>query len=129
MVSRWRWLARFGRQSKDVRSARGGDTTCPPTHHFAPGLQRVGMLSLGAILYVGILLINAIAILSEDRFLARSTQLPRDVTLAALTIRVCMVQLAGHLHNKCSKAMHTTKDMISPDTAVPVSLTLVSKHG
>lgn len=30
------------------------------------------MLGLGTILYVGVLFINAIAILSEDRFLARS---------------------------------------------------------
>lgn len=37
---------------------------------------RVGlstMLTLGSILYVGLLLINAMAVLSEDRFLARST--------------------------------------------------------
>ena len=31
------------------------------------------MLSLGSILYVSLLLINAMAVLSEDRFLARST--------------------------------------------------------
>ncbi|KAI0775926.1 Yos1-like protein [Trametes elegans] len=38
------------------------------------------MLSLGTILYVGLLLINAMAVLSEDRFLARigwSTQQPQ----------------------------------------------------
>lgn len=29
------------------------------------------MLSLGSILYVGLLLVNAMAVLSEDRFLAR----------------------------------------------------------
>ena len=31
------------------------------------------MLTLGSILYVALLLINAMAVLSEDRFLARST--------------------------------------------------------
>lgn len=31
------------------------------------------MLYLGTILYVGLLLVNAMAVLSEDRFLARST--------------------------------------------------------
>ena len=40
------------------------------------------MLTLGSILYVGLLLINAMAVLSEDRFLARSTCLAdaRDYT-------------------------------------------------
>lgn len=31
------------------------------------------MLSLGSLIYVILLLINAMAVLSEDRFLARST--------------------------------------------------------
>ena len=34
------------------------------------------MLSLGSIIYVILLLINAMAVLSEDRFLARSTYYP-----------------------------------------------------
>lgn len=39
------------------------------------------MLYLGTILYVSLLLINAMAVLSEDRFLARSTSL-RPCTVA-----------------------------------------------
>lgn len=39
------------------------------------------MLYLGTILYVSLLLINAMAVLSEDRFLARSTS-PRPCTVA-----------------------------------------------
>lgn len=55
-------------------------------------------LTLGTILYVAILIINAMAVLSEDRFLVRST-CPGGGTLIRLTESLIDAsQLAGHLH-------------------------------
>jgi hypothetical protein len=44
------------------------------------------MLTIGTILYVALLLINAVAVLSEDRFLARSVfWLPSPLALTHIT--------------------------------------------
>lgn len=77
------------------------------------------MLYLGTILYVGLLFVNAIAILSEERFLARSSSPPlRRVFEIYLTMRAYTLQSAGHLPN--SSQVHITRAMTSPDTAVLV---------
>lgn len=47
-------------------------TTRPPPS-ISSADSRTTMLSLGTLIYVALLLINAMAVLSEDRFLARST--------------------------------------------------------
>ena len=59
------------------------------------------MLYLGTILYVTLLLINAMAVLSEDRFLARSTSSGHQPTVNSLTVSTSLSQLAGRLlrHN------------------------------
>lgn len=51
---------------------------------------------LGVILYVMLLLINAMAILSEDRFLARSSCCCSRLTFEILTV---FDQSVGHPHN------------------------------
>lgn len=56
------------------------------------------MLFLGGIFYIGLLLINAVAVLSEDRFLARSACL-LSRHYFPLTGALLFVQLAGHPFN------------------------------
>lgn len=41
------------------------------------------MLFFGSFLYIAVLLINSVAILSEDRFLARSTPLTLSLSLSS----------------------------------------------
>lgn len=52
-------------------------------------------LTLGTILYVAILLINAMAVLSEDRFLARSASYGNTASFVPSHISH---QLDGHQH-------------------------------
>lgn len=48
------------------------------------------MPSFGGILYVVLLFINSMAVLSEDRFLARSTSFPSLSSLPLLTLHPCL---------------------------------------
>jgi hypothetical protein len=52
------------------------------------------MLFLGGIFYIGLLLVNAVAVLSEDRFLARSA-----CPLVMATFRLLFAQSDGHPFN------------------------------
>jgi hypothetical protein len=55
------------------------------------------MFSLGTIFYVGLLLINALAVLSEDRFLARSSYEPLTLHRNSLTVYAKSVGLQPNL--------------------------------
>jgi hypothetical protein len=79
---RWLWTANAGvdgMEGRETRShvagrhspfTRQGSTSSSALASAWDTLRK--MLTLGTILYVAILFINAIAILSEERFLARS---------------------------------------------------------
>ena len=64
------------------------------------------MLTIGSILYISLLLINATAVLSEERFLARSESSPLSFRLRFLMYTV-LLQSAGHLYQR-SQALDTT---------------------
>jgi len=55
----------------------------------------MSLFGLGTMFYVALLLINAIAILNEERFLARSKQI-RGITCLSMFSQNCSSQLAGY---------------------------------
>jgi len=80
------------------------------------------MLTIGTILYVSLLLINAMAVLSEDRFLVRSKNCS---SLLILQSTDAVLQLAGPPSRTLTLAFN--RHMISQVTDILSSKMLVSR--
>lgn len=67
------------KSASDAEETEGAlaDTWNPTPHHLSdvPPLSAASMLYFGTLFYVSVLLVNALAVLNEERFLARSSYL------------------------------------------------------